>query len=163
PAVVKLRGPHAVYSLLVTGKTSDGRLVDLTHDAAYRSAQPTIAKVGQGIVRALADGKTELTVEVLDKTAKVQVEVQDARAPHGGGIRIRAGTDEYELLRGWMAAGMPMGDPAAPGVTSIRVEPAERVMGMKASQQLRVIARYADLREVDVTGHARYQANNEGL
>jgi hypothetical protein len=82
---------------------------------------------------------------------------------HGGGLRIRRGTPEYELLRDWIAAGMPFGDPASPRVVSIRVEPRERLLGMKARQQLRVIARYTDGRELDVTHHARFQSNSDGL
>ena len=34
---------------------------------------------------------------------------------------------------------------------------------MAAGQQLRVIARYSDGREADVTAHARFQSNNEAL
>lgn len=83
--------------------------------------------------------------------------------PHGGGVRIRTGTDEYNLLRGWIAAGTPMGDPAAPNVVRIRVEPKERLLAMKGTQQLRVIATFSDNRETDVTGHARFQVNNEAL
>jgi hypothetical protein len=83
--------------------------------------------------------------------------------PHGGGVRIRRGTREYETIRSWLAAGMPVGDPAAPRVEAVRVEPAERIMGVKAEQQLRVIARYSDGSEVDATGLARFQSNNDGL
>jgi hypothetical protein len=82
---------------------------------------------------------------------------------HGGGIRIRRESREYATLRAWIVAGMPMGDPKAPHVTAVRVEPSERVLEMKGEQQLRVIARYSDGREVDVTDHARFQSNNEGL
>ena len=241
PAVVQLRGPQATYTLLVTGKTSDGRLFDLTHSAKYQSSQPAIAKVtSTGVIRGQADGKTEIIVEAAGKTAKVQVNVQGAKdqriyhfendivplisrfgcnsagchgnsggqngfkfsvfgfdpasdytalvkeargrrvmyaspelsllllkpagqLPHGGGIRIRAGTDEYELLRGWIAAGTPFGDPNASKVVTVRVEPKERLMRMKSDQQLRVIARFSDGREIDVTAHARYQANQDGL
>ena len=241
PTMVQLRGPQAVYSLLVTGKMSDGKLVDFTHDAKYQSSQPAIAKISShGVLRGVADGKTEITIEAANLTAKVQVEVQGAKeqrsyhfendivplisrfgcnsagchgnssgqngfkfsvfgfdpqadfnaivkeargrrvvhaAPatslflmkpagqvaHGGGIRIRPGTDEYEIIRGWIAAGTPVGDPGAPKVEAIRIEPKERLMRMKGRQQLRVIARYTDGREVDVTGHARYQANLDGL
>jgi hypothetical protein len=85
------------------------------------------------------------------------------KMPHGGGIRIPVGTAEYETLRGWVRAGMPMGDPAAPRVTGIHVEPRERQLVGKGQQQLRVVARYSDGREVDVTHHARFQSNNEGL
>jgi hypothetical protein len=83
--------------------------------------------------------------------------------PHGGGVRIPRGSREYETLRGWVAAGLPVGDPAAPQVIAVRVEPAERLLAMKTEQQLRVVARYSDGREVDVTAHARFQSNNEGL
>ncbi|MCI0683423.1 MAG: DUF1549 and DUF1553 domain-containing protein [Gemmataceae bacterium] len=82
---------------------------------------------------------------------------------HGGGVRIRTGTQDYETLRGWIAAGTPMGAKDAPRVTGIKVEPHERLLDMKALQQLRVIARISDNREIDVTQHARFQVNREGL
>jgi Protein of unknown function (DUF1549)/Protein of unknown function (DUF1553) len=82
---------------------------------------------------------------------------------HGGGVRIPRGTAEYETLRAWVAAGTPMGDPKAPHVVSIRVEPRQRSMAMKGQQQLRVIAHYSDGREADVTVHAKFQANQEAL
>lgn len=241
PNAVLLRGPGTVYSLLVTGKTQSGQLIDLTPYTNYRSAAPNIARVtSQGVIRAVSDGKTEVVIEAAGKPRTVRVEVQGSNEPrqyhfendivpilsrfgcnssgchgnsggqngfklsvfgfdpptdynalvkeargrrifhaapeasillmkaagqmaHGGGIRIRAGTDDYELLRGWIAAGTPMGDPKAPQVVAVRVEPRERLMHMKGSQQLRVIARQADGREFDVTRHARYQANQEGL
>src|SRR5262249_14184125 len=83
--------------------------------------------------------------------------------PHGGGVRIPRGTTEYETLRAWVAAGTPFGDASAPRVESIRVEPHERQLAMKGQQQLRVIARFSDGREGDVTAHARFQSNNDGL
>jgi hypothetical protein len=236
-----VRGPQAVYTLLVHGKTTDGQVVDLTHAAKYQSLKPAVAKVSaQGIVQAIADGKAEIIVEAAGKTVKVQVDVQGSqqqriyhfendivpllsrygcnssgchgnsngqngfklsvfgfdpdadynalvkeargrrvihtapeaslflakpsgRLPHGGGIRIREGSAEYELVRGWIAAGTPMGDPLASKVVAVRVEPKERVMRMKGQQQMRVIARHGDGREIDVSGHARYQANQEAL
>lgn len=82
---------------------------------------------------------------------------------HGGGIRIRAGSQDYETLRAWIAAGTPLGVKDAPRVTGIKVEPRERLMDMKALQQLRVIARTSDGRDIDVTQHARFQVNHEGL
>ena len=83
--------------------------------------------------------------------------------PHGGGVRIPRNSAEYETLRDWIAAGMPFGNADDPKVTAVRVEPAERQLAMHGSQQLRVIARYSDGREVDVTAHARFQSNNDGL
>jgi Protein of unknown function (DUF1549)/Protein of unknown function (DUF1553) len=241
PAIVQLRGPRAVYTLLVTGKTADGKLIDLTHTAKYQSSRFDIAKVSaHGVIRGIADGKTDIVVAAAGKSAKVAVNVQGAkdervyhfendiqpilsrfgcnsagchgnsggqngfklsvfafdppadysalvketrgrrimpaspesslllakpsgRLPHGGGIRIRFGSDEYEMLRSWIAAGTPLGDPSAPKVIAVRVEPKERVMSMKSQQQMRVIARRSDGREFDVTAYARYQTNQETL
>jgi hypothetical protein len=38
--------------------------------------------------------------------------------PHGGGVRIRKDSDEYRVLRDWIANGLPFGEPTAPRVTS---------------------------------------------
>jgi hypothetical protein len=83
--------------------------------------------------------------------------------PHGGGVRIPAGTPDYQTLRGWIAAGVPWGDPDAPRVMAIRVEPSERRLDKNGQQQLRVIAKNSAGRERDVTQHARFQSNNEAL
>jgi hypothetical protein len=83
--------------------------------------------------------------------------------PHGGGVRIARGTPEYETLRGWIADGTPLGDPKAPRVVSLRVEPKERLLRMKGQQQLRVVARFGNSKEIDVTAHAKFQTNQEGM
>jgi hypothetical protein len=83
--------------------------------------------------------------------------------PHGGGVRVPRNSLEYETIREWIAAGLPRGNPDDAKVTAVRVEPAERVLATHGTQQLRVMARYSDGRETDVTAHARYQSNNDGL
>lgn len=83
--------------------------------------------------------------------------------PHGGGLRIRRGSGEYRLLRNWIAAGAPFGEPDAPTVVDLRVTPSERRMQRNASQQLQVTAIYSDGHEADVTHHAKFQSNVEAL
>jgi hypothetical protein len=83
--------------------------------------------------------------------------------PHGGGVRIRKGAEDYETIRAWIAAGTPFGTTTDPKVTSLRVEPTERVLAMGGEQKLRTIAVYSDGHEADVTGYAKFQSNNEGL
>jgi hypothetical protein len=83
--------------------------------------------------------------------------------PHGGGIRIRKNSGEYRVLRDWIAAGAPAGAEDDPKVVSLRVVPGERRMAMAASQQLQAIAILSDGTELDVTHHAKFQSNNEGL
>jgi hypothetical protein len=83
--------------------------------------------------------------------------------PHGGGIRIRKKSGEYRMLRDWIAAGAPAGAEDAPKVVSLRVVPSERRMAMEAGQQLQAVAILSDGTELDVTHHAKFQSNNEGL
>lgn len=84
-------------------------------------------------------------------------------APHGGGIRIPKDSDEYRVLYDWIASGLPVGDPEAPRVVRLNVFPNERQLTPRATQRLRVVATYSDGREVDVTPHAKYQSNHDGL
>ena len=83
--------------------------------------------------------------------------------PHGGGVRIFRGTDEYRTLNDWIAAGLPFGSAADPHVVSVEVTPRERELQSGEKQPLKVTATYSDGRHVDVTRHARFQSNNEGL
>src|SRR5207245_1273371 len=84
--------------------------------------------------------------------------------PHGGGIRLPRQGPEFELFRAWIAAGAAYGDyKKSPRVGSIRVEPQQRVMAMKSQQQLRVVARFLDGSEKDVTAPAKFQSNHDGL
>ncbi len=82
---------------------------------------------------------------------------------HGGGIRLKRGSGDYRTLRDWIVAGAPLGSADAPKVTKIEVTPHERLMGMQAQQQLRVVATYSDGRQCDVTAHAKFQSNNDAL
>ena len=65
PATVILDGPSARYSLLITGQTAEGRLVDRTHVARFESNDPRIARIDStGVVQAVADGATTVQVQV---------------------------------------------------------------------------------------------------
>lgn len=83
--------------------------------------------------------------------------------PHGGGVRILKTSEEYRTLLEWLKSGMEYGSLEAPHVVGITVTPHERTIPLKGSQQLRVVARYSDGREADVTHHARFQSNNEAV
>ena len=85
------------------------------------------------------------------------------RTPHGGGTRLKLDSKDYLTLRDWIAAGTPVGDPNAPQVVSLRVEPTEALLRYRVTQPLKAFAKYSDGREVDVTDHARFQTNNESL
>ncbi len=83
--------------------------------------------------------------------------------PHGGGERIRKDTYDYNLIRRWIAQGMPAGDPKAPIVERIEVFPQHRVMTRGGEQQLSVVAVYSDGTTEDVTFTAQFEANNKEM
>ncbi len=82
-----------------------------------------------------------------------------AQVPHGGGVRLEAGSPQYELVRQWIATGMPRRAAEDPRLERISLEPPTRVMGNMQSQQLVVTAHYTDGSTRDVTDVAAYQSN----
>ena len=84
--------------------------------------------------------------------------------PHSGGERMAPGSHGYETLRQWIVAGAPFGEEADhASVVRLEMSPAERVMAIHASQQLRVVAVFSDGRRSDVTHLAAFQSNNDAL
>jgi hypothetical protein len=80
--------------------------------------------------------------------------------PHGGGAKTKVGSEEYKLLRRWIASGMPYGQPTDPTVTHVTVYPESRVIERGGRQQLAVYAHYSDGRIEDVTRRAQYESND---
>jgi hypothetical protein len=81
-------------------------------------------------------------------------------AAHGGGKRMEIGSDEYKLLRRWIAAGTPYGDPKDPFVEKITVVPDHRILTRNNRQQFAVLAHYSDGSVQDVTQRAQYESND---
>ncbi len=82
-----------------------------------------------------------------------------AAIPHGGGKRLELDSPEYRILKRWIGQGTPFDPIGEPVLTGLEVRPGSRVLVNKAEQQLRVVARYDDGTESDVTGRARFQSN----
>ncbi len=78
---------------------------------------------------------------------------------HGGGKRLEAGSDEYKLLRRWIASGNPFGKPSDPTVTKISIYPEHRILTRNNVQQFAVTAHYSDGTTQDVTQRAQYESN----
>lgn len=242
PGRVELDGRFERVQLLVRDAAADpGRADDLTGVAAYASADPGVATVSaDGVVSAVGDGATRITVGVGGETASVEVVVSGAggaapvdferdvlpvltRAgcnagachasqygkggfvlsvmafdpqldhgaialasrgrrvcptnpagslllakarnaiPHGGGPRLAVESPDHALLAAWIAAGAPGPTGSTPAVTGLEVEPAKRVAGPGAKQQIRVVATYADGRRRDVTAWTRFDCLDEGV
>ena len=82
---------------------------------------------------------------------------------HEGGLRFRADSDEYAVLKAWVASGAPAPVKDEPGVVDLQVTPIERQYAVKETQQLRVVARFADGRLRDVTQFAKYDSLGDGV
>jgi hypothetical protein len=82
---------------------------------------------------------------------------------HGGGKRMEVGSDEYRLVRRWIAAGMPFGEKTDPVVNRISVAPDYRVMTRNNKQQFAVYAHYTDGTVEDITRRAQYESNEQEI
>ncbi len=78
---------------------------------------------------------------------------------HAGGKRMEVGSDEYKLVRRWIAAGTPYGKPNDPTVTKITVFPEHRILTRQNRQQFAVLAHYSDGSVADVTQRAQFESN----
>jgi hypothetical protein len=82
---------------------------------------------------------------------------------HGGGKRMEKDSDEYRLIRRWIASGLPYGSASDPVVTSISVFPDHRIMTRNNKQQFAVYAHYSDGAVEDVTRRAQYESNEQEI
>jgi Protein of unknown function (DUF1553)/Protein of unknown function (DUF1549) len=79
---------------------------------------------------------------------------------HAGGKRMETDSDEYKLLRRWIASGTPFGRPEDPVVTKISVYPERSIISRFNRQQFSVHAHYSDGSVADVTQRAQYESND---
>jgi len=81
PSSLALSGPNCRFSLLVNGQTRDGRVVDLTRAAAFRSANSAIVEIGpDAVAQSVADGQTQIEITVAGKTQRIPVRVTGSHA-----------------------------------------------------------------------------------
>jgi len=82
---------------------------------------------------------------------------------HGGGKRMEVNSDEYKLIRRWIAAGSPVGLSTDPSVAKISIYPAQRIMARQGKQQFAVYAHYTDGTVEDITRRAQYESNEQEI
>ena len=81
------------------------------------------------------------------------------QSPHGGGKRLEMDSDEYKLVRRWIASGIPVGEATEPVVKRIQIVPEQRVLSRDSTQQFAVLAHYTNGRIEDITRRAQYESN----
>lgn len=71
PAQIDLRGDNRRQQLLVTARLADGREIDAGHLAKFEVGDPALALIDQGVAIGVADGQTELHVQVGSQSASL--------------------------------------------------------------------------------------------
>jgi hypothetical protein len=82
---------------------------------------------------------------------------------HAGGKRMEVGSDEYKLVRRWIASGAPFGSDKDPTIVKVTVFPENRVLTRNNRQQFSVIAHYSDGSTLDVTQRAQFESNDQEI
>jgi hypothetical protein len=113
----------------------------------------------QAIVRQWSQRRISLVVPADSLILKKAV----LEVPHGGGRRMHVGSNEFETLRAWIAAGAdgPVSD--EPRISGITVLPTERLYQLDQGQQLRVVAHYSNGVDRDVTHRTRFDSLGKGI
>src|SRR2546430_6640493 len=125
------------FKLSLRGQDPDLDYLSLTRDLAARRVNPIAP---------------EESLILLKPTAEV---------PHEGGLRFSRGSQEYELLRGWLAQRMRNDCNSAAQLERIEVTPQEKILiEPEREAQLRVLARFSDGKVRDVSSLAVYEPVN---
>ncbi|MBL8851095.1 MAG: DUF1549 domain-containing protein [Planctomycetaceae bacterium] len=112
----------------------------------------------QTLVRDLSGRRLNLT----EPDHSLLLEKATLGTGHGGGLRFRADSPEYALVRQWIAAGARPDADAAPRLVDLTVTPAERIVPLpEADVQLQAIATFSDGARRDVTTLAVYEPSSQ--
>src|SRR5438128_3304611 len=80
---------------------------------------------------------------------------------HEGGQRFKPGSEEYQILRAWIAEGMPADPPNTPTLARLEVSPTDKILFEPSNEiQLRARAFFSDGSDREVTRMAVYDAAN---
>ncbi len=110
--------------------------------------------------RALTDDLASRRTNVASPDDSLMLLKATNAVPHVGGMPLRPGEPYYQVIRDWIAGGARL-DRTSPRVSSIEVFPANPVIQeLGGRQQVRVIARYSDGQQRDVTREAFLVSGN---
>lgn len=83
------------------------------------------------------------------------------QVPHGGGKRTSVGSNDYQVLHDWIAAGATLDDLAQSRLTRLAVTPVEQTLKPGEAAQFRVTATYVDGSTADVTRLCKFESHTE--
>lgn len=101
-------------------------------------------------------------VEMLAPEQSLFLQKPTMQVAHGGGLRLKADSVDYQILKAWLSNQAPGPRSDAPKVTKLTVTPTQRIGRKGLTQQLRVEATYSDETTRDVTAWALFDSMDEG-
>ena len=101
PATLRLQGPGADHGILISAETDDGRLLDVTREAALTSSDPKIAAVVDGRVKAAADGENLWRKEVLAGFTNQPVKDFELTTVKGEKVRLSDLKGKLVMINFW--------------------------------------------------------------
>ena len=111
-----------------------------------------LVKEGRG--RRLFSGAAERSLLLLKASGQL---------PHGGGVRLEASSEGYQLIRDWIAQGALYDREGDPQFVAFEVLPARGSLKPHGEQQLQAMARYSDGTVRDVSSLALYESNERSM
>lgn len=85
------------------------------------------------------------------------------KLPHGGGVRIEEGDEDYKLLVDWVRKGAPRVTSDDKTLASVEIQPAPHPMAAGQEESLKVVATYSDGSQRVVTNTCAYQSNEPAV
>lgn len=85
------------------------------------------------------------------------------QVPHGGGVRLSHTSEGYALLREWILQGANNDSDQVARFVDFEIQPDRKSLKRQQEQQLKVIARYSDGSQRDVTTQALYESNDKAM
>jgi hypothetical protein len=83
--------------------------------------------------------------------------------PHGGGRRFPVGSEEYNIIVNWIAAGAPAPNDNDPRIQGLEIFPTSVFLEPGAQQQILVRARYSNGQRKDVTRWVKFSSTDTGV
>ena len=102
-------------------------------------------------------------MSLADPESSLLLRKATANLPHGGGLRVQEPSAEYSTLVNWIRQGASNDADTASQLVSVEVQPNHASVKPGTQQQLKVIARYSDERERDVTSTALFESNDSAM
>ena len=100
-------------------------------------------------------------VELSDPGSSLLLVKPTTALPHKGGKRLEVQSEDYQLLAAWITAGCPGPQADDAKLIGLSVDPSESALQPGQSQQLKVIAKYDNGVECDVTRWAKFTSTDE--